>query len=97
MPETRKWAYGLTADEWLHLACEGDKSEIQPCCGNIGHIRDILMALTTVQGEYDNAMRQSLAKMLYQALEADGSGHGLDNRDTFPLLYRVLDGLRAEA
>lgn len=29
-------------------------------------------------------------------VEADGEGHNLPDRDKFPLLHKVLDGVRAE-
>jgi hypothetical protein len=92
----RTWAYGMTADEWLHLASEGEDSEVAPCCGNISQIREILQAITTCQAEWDAWLRISLGKQLRESLEADDMGHNLDSRESFPLLYRVLDGTAEE-
>jgi hypothetical protein len=90
------WTYGLTGDEWLHLASEGEESEVQPCCGNISQMRELLMAITTCQASYDRWMRASLGKQLFEALEADGDGHNLQDEKTFPILHRVLAGLRED-
>lgn len=92
----REWVYGLTADEWLHLAAEGDESEVQPCCGNIGELRGLLNSLATFQAPYDAGWRISTGKHLIAVYEADGDGHGLPDRAKFPLFHRVLDGVRAE-
>lgn len=92
----RKWAYGLTADEWLHLAAEGEDSEIAPCCGNISQIREILNTLATCQASYDGWLRKAVGKELLESLEADGDGHNLQDRETFPLLWRVIDGIGQE-
>lgn len=89
----KTWAYGLTADEWLHLASEGQDSEVTPCCGNLGAIRDTLMAITTCQAEHDGWMRISLGRDLRAQVAADENGHGLSSREHFPLLHRVLDGI----
>lgn len=94
--EPRRWLYGLTADEWLHLACEGDKSEIAPCCGNLGELRELLQELAMFQGPDDGGWVQSIGRRLLQALEADGDGHNLGNAEDYPLLHRVLAGLRRE-
>jgi hypothetical protein len=93
----RLWLYGLTADEWLHLACEGHDSEIANCCGNIEQIQDTLRAIMTMQPLEYRSMRVSLGKMLREYLGEDGSGgHGLDDPAGFPLLHRLLAGLAAE-
>lgn len=90
-------AYGLTADEWFHLASEGMDSEVQPCCGNIGDVRDLLREMMPFAScEDDIGWRQSIGKRLEQVIEADGEGHGLQNRETFPLLHRVLNGIKQE-
>jgi hypothetical protein len=88
----RTWLYGLTADEWFHLACEGGDSEVAPCCGNIGAIRDTLRWLATSQGEGEDWVP---ARTLVREYSADGGGHDLTSRDSFPLLHRVLDGIHA--
>lgn len=83
--------YGLTADEWLHLACEGENSEVAPCCGDIGELREWLQALTASQ---DAGL---LAKPVLDAYEVALVGHDmLASPDTFPLLHRVLAGIRGE-
>lgn len=98
----RLWAYGLTADEWLHLAAEGEDSEVPPCCGNISNVRELLNALAVSQAAYDDVdwMRMSLGRELLELLgdtfPEDGYGHDLNHRDTFPLLHRVLEGVREE-
>jgi hypothetical protein len=96
MPEQRTWLYGLTANEWFHLASEGDESEIRPCCGNIGELRDILRTLMQFQAQYEDGWQRSLGKQALQVVEADGEGHNLSDRDSFPLLHRVLDGIREQ-
>jgi hypothetical protein len=97
MTEPRKWLFGLTADEWLHLTSEGDKSEVPPCCGNIGTIRDSLRMFTWFQGDDDTAWQKMAGEELLAAVEADGDEHGLQDREGFPLLHRVLDGIRKQA
>jgi hypothetical protein len=92
----RQWLYGLTADEWLHLAAEGDQSEVQPCCGNLGELRELLNELVTSQSPDDTGWRRSIGKRLLSVYEADREGHGLPDRAQFPLLHKVLDGLREE-
>jgi hypothetical protein len=94
--DTRRWCYGLTADEWFHLASEGDDSEIAPCCGNLGDIRDLIRTLMTFQAADDISWRKSVGRHLLKSVEADGEGHGLQDREKFPLLHRVLDGIKAE-
>lgn len=99
MPETtepRRWLYGLTADEWLHLASEGQESEVPPCCGNLGALRDLLRALLAFQSPDDTGWQHSLGREILKAVEADGDGHGLGSAADFPLLHRVLDGIREE-
>lgn len=92
----RRWLYGLTADEWLHLAAEGEDSEVAPCCGNLGHIRELLNALATFQSRDDTGWQLSLGRRIIEALEGDGEGHGLHDPRAFPLLHRVLAGIRAQ-
>lgn len=88
------WLYGLTADEWFHLASEGEDSEVQPCCGNLGSIRDHLRELMAFQSGDDAGWQLAIGRRLLLEVEADGSGHGLDNRGQYPLLHKVLDGIR---
>lgn len=92
----RAWLYGLTADEWLHLAGEGEASEVTPCCGNLSEVRELLNALATFQSPDDTGWQLSMGRHLLEVLGADGNGHGLDDRESFPLLHRVLDGIRAQ-
>src|SRR5215469_8248152 len=94
MTVPRTWLFGLTADEWLHLACEGQESEVAPCCGDIGQLRDCLQALATLQGEGE-------APLLFNSvLESYGtalaSHDTLADRAVFPLLHRVLEAVMAE-
>jgi hypothetical protein len=88
--------YGLTAEDWLHLASEGEASEVAPCCASIGAIRDLLNALATEQDPESPGLRWSLGTRLLEAVEADGSQHELDDERDFPLLHRVLSGVAAE-
>jgi hypothetical protein len=92
----KTWLYGLTADEWLHLASEGGDSEVQPCCGNTGLVRDILNSLATMQGPEDMYTQKFLGRELLSALEADGDGHGLQDPQLHPLLHRVIAGVNAQ-
>jgi hypothetical protein len=93
----KTWLYGLTADEWLYLAAEGEASEVPPCCGNIGLIRDLLNALATTQVAEDaHGVQQYLGRQLITALEADGEGHGLHEPESFPLLHRVVAGVEKQ-
>ena len=94
--DARTWTYGLTADEWLHLAAEGDKSELQPCCANLSRIRELAQTLATDQDPDAPGFRRMWGKDLIAAVEEDGDGHGLQDREKFPLLWRVIDGIRAE-
>jgi hypothetical protein len=95
MAEPRTWKYGLTADEWLHLAAEGPDSEVQPCCGDIGQLRDVLNAMVTEQGEGGYPW---LAGPFLEAYGAALNSHDtLADRAKFPLLHRVLEGTTAEA
>lgn len=94
----RRWQYGLTADEWFHVACEGENSEIAPCCGNIGTIRDIIRDLTMFQAPEEFGWRKSLGKLLLELIEADGNdNHGLDDPVQFPLLHKIIEGILQEA
>ena len=90
----RTWLYGLTADEWLHLAAEGQDSEVPPCCGDISQLREYLNALVTCQGEGEAWI---LGKPVLDAYAiALGSHDELANEQAFPLLHRVLAGVRKE-
>lgn len=92
----RQWLYGLTADEWLHLAAEGDDSEVAPCCANLSAVREALNALAVSQGADDYGWQLSAGRRLLKLLGDDGYGHGLDDRARFPLLHQVLDGIREQ-
>lgn len=92
----RTWLYGLTADEWLHLASEGEDSEVQPCCGNLGELRDLLRSLATFQSPDDTGWQLSIGRHITEVTDGDGEGHGLHDREQFPLLHRVLDGIRTQ-
>lgn len=90
--EPRMWAYGLTADEWFHLASEGHDSEVTPCCGNLGEIRDLIRTLLQFQADDEFGWRKSVGAHLIEVVESDGEGHGLQDRESFPLLHRVQCG-----
>lgn len=92
----RTWLYGLTADEWFHLASEGEHSEVAPCCGNIGAIRDILRELLVFQDPDEVGWRIGTGRELLRLMEGDADEHGLQDRKAFPLLHKVLDGVRCE-
>ena len=97
---TRQWRFGLTADEWLRLASAGQESEVGPCCGQISELREALQMLTTGQHEelmVDGAVDYTFDKITLEAYEAvlsSGDDHTLPDRSKFPLLHRVLDGIR---
>lgn len=93
----RRWQYGLTADEWFHVACEGENSEIPPCCGNLGNIRDVIRLFMPFQAPEDLGWRKSMGKHLLELVEADGNGHDLDDPAGFPLLHKILEGIKGEA
>ena len=94
MDEPRKWMYGLTADEWLHLAAEGHDSEVAPCCGDIGALREWLQALTACQGAGESWM---LWRPVLDAYNTALSSHDtLASAEVFPLLHRVLAGIGEE-
>jgi hypothetical protein len=93
-PEPKARLYGLTADEWMHLAAEGQDSEVGPCCGDIGELREYLNAMATCQGAGEDWVMRQPVLDAYEAASADGE-HGLSDRSTFPLLHRVLDGIKA--
>jgi hypothetical protein len=103
LPAGPERLYGLTADEWFRLASMNAESEIAPCCGNIGELRDLLRELMTFQSPDETGWRIALGERILLVYEADGNkegdseaGHGLGVRAGFPLLNRVLDGIRAE-
>lgn len=94
MGESRQWRYGLTADEWLHLAGEGICSEVAPCCGDIDGLREWLNALATCQGKGESAL---LWRPVLEAYESAASDHeSVASAKGFPLLHRVLAGIREE-
>jgi hypothetical protein len=95
MTEVRTWLFGLTADEWLELAALGEDSEVTPCCGTLGELRELLNTLATFQAAEDWGWHKSIGGHILQIVEADGDGHSLQNRDMHPRLGRVLDGIRA--
>jgi hypothetical protein len=88
----RQWLYGLTADEWFHLAAMGQDSEVGPCCGNISDFREALNWLATSQGDGEDWLPASAVMRMYHQ---DSDGHDLPNQKSFPLLHRVLNGIRA--
>jgi hypothetical protein len=90
----RTWLFGLTADEWFHLACEGQDSEVAPCCGNISNLREYLQALATCQGEGEAPL---MFASVLEAWEIALASHDtLAEPETFPLLHRVLTAILAE-
>jgi hypothetical protein len=94
MPASWARLYGLSATEWLHLASEGPDSEVAPCCGDIGHLREYLQMLTTSQGPGSSLV---ILRGFLQAYDAALASHDtLDSEEVFPLLHRVLAGARAE-
>jgi hypothetical protein len=92
----RTHLYGLTADEWFHLASEGGDSEIAPCCGSIGQLRDLLRELMTFQSPDDIGFRWALGQETLLVIQGDGDGHELGNTKQFPLLHRALEGISEE-
>jgi hypothetical protein len=96
MTTRRIWAYGLTADDWMQLACAGADSEVQPCCGNISRVRELIWTLLPLQGPHESWMRAAIGKELIMAVALDGDDHCLGERESFPLLHKVLDGLRSD-
>jgi hypothetical protein len=92
--EPRRWLYGLTADEWFHLAAEGQDSEVAPCCGDIGEFREWLNALATCQGKGEAYILLGTVLEAYESAAADHDT--LRDATVFPLLHRVLGGIRAQ-
>jgi hypothetical protein len=93
----REWLFGLTADQWFHLASEGPDSEVQPCCGTIGELRDLLREILPFQAEHEWMFRADQCRRIVQIVEEDDpDDHGLNSKTTFPLLHKVIDGIRAE-
>lgn len=93
----KTWLFGLTADEWFHLAAEGDESEVAPCCGNISDFREALNWLaicqeTDTQGEPAGwAYTAALHVLdLWRAAAEDFDND--PDLESFPLLKRVLAG-----
>ena len=99
MPEKKMktWLYGLTADEWFEVACLDEKSEVAPCCGNIGLLRDLLRELMWFQGEHEDHWQKLLGSQVLESYESLGDEHGLSDRARYPLLNKVLDGIRKQA
>lgn len=91
----RTWLFGLTADEWLHLAAEGEESEVAPCCGNLGTLRDDLKFLATCQSAGDAGWHRSTGRHILLAVDNDGDNHSLADPEQYPLLARVCAGIRA--
>jgi hypothetical protein len=91
----RKWLFGLTADEWLHLAAEGENSEVKPCCGNLGELRDSLNSLVTFQAEGESGWHRYIGGRILVLVTRDGDNHHLADPEQYPLLARVCAGLRA--
>lgn len=89
----RTWLYGLTADEWLHLAAEGQDSEVAPCCGDIAVLREYLKDLAVTQDGSHQIFVRYLLPSYAHALAAHGE---LADKGTFPLLHRVLAGIAAD-
>jgi hypothetical protein len=96
MYSSRKWQYDLTADEWFHIACEGDKSEVQPCCGNLGDIRDLIRMVMQFQAPEEFGWRKSIGTQLLEVLAGDEDGHELSNREQYPLFNKMIDGIKKE-
>jgi hypothetical protein len=100
----RTWLYGLTADEWFHLASEGADSEVAPCCDDIGELRDLLRELMTFQAWDERSFRRVIGDRIMTVVGAEimaigdpgDGGHDLAERTMYPLLNRVLDGIQAE-
>jgi hypothetical protein len=92
--QPRTWLYGLTADEWLHLAAEGQDSEVAPCCGDIGQLREWLNGLAAAQGAGESHMFHKVVLDAYAVALADHDT--LADEQVFPLLHRVLAGVREE-
>lgn len=76
--------------QWLY----GDASEVTPCCGDIGELRGWLNALATCQGEGAAYIMFSPVLTAYESAARDHET--LTDRKAFPLLHRVLDGIRAQ-
>lgn len=92
----KAWLYGLTAEEWLHLAAEGPDSEVAPCCPVISELRTYLNMVCTSQDEEESSVR--IARCVLPAYEAALAYHpGLADRERFPLLHKVLEGICAES
>lgn len=89
----KTWLFGLTADEWLHLAAEGEDSEVPPCCANMSDFRELLNALAVSQGP-NNGWVKVFSMQLLDHPEIKEGGHELDNAEQFPLLHRVLAGAK---
>jgi hypothetical protein len=89
-PAPRTWLFGLTADEWLQLASAGPDSEVGPCCGEISELREYLAAIA---GSQEGTVALFRDEML-AVYEATADEHGLRDDAAFPLLHRVLAGLR---
>jgi hypothetical protein len=93
----------------LHIASEGEDSEVPPCCGNLGILRDLLRAVTTNQEprvqknelcwpDYTEIQLVEYFDDLVQPSKDDGAApdnHGLEDPKAYPLLHRVVDGIRA--
>ncbi len=88
--------FGLLAHEWLSLAALGEGSEVAPCCGNIGELRDALNALATNQDPDRVGMARMAAQQVARAYSWSRGGHNLNDTVQFPLLARIVDGIRAD-
>ena len=92
----REWLYGLLADEWFHLSCEDENSEVAPCCGTLGALRDGLRELMLFQEPHLAGFREATGRQILQLVKEDDDEHGLDDKKQFPILHRVMDGIRAD-
>ena len=93
--EQRTYRFGLTADEWIAVAGAGEDSEVGPCCANLSELREHLNALVTLQGDTDGFTVGLIGNGVARAYAWCADDHDL-TPDQFPLLHRVLAGLRDE-
>lgn len=91
----RAWLYGLTAGEWLQLAGLGGQSELAPSTAEGWTLRELLARLAVTQGREED--RRLLGQSVLAAwADAANASEEMYPQERFPLLYRVLEGIRAE-